>query len=93
MKSCSIQSKFHVGQKIRVVAGVTDPDYGFPIGGWSGCVEDIVLDDGNDGSWLYEIQWDRITLKSMERSLHKKCEKDGLDVTRMVLAESELEAE
>ena len=93
MKSSNTQSKFHVGQKIRVVAGVKDPDYGFPIGGWSGCIEDIVLSDNGDGSWLYNIQWDRNTFKSMGHALHKKCEKDNFDITRMVLSEYELEAE
>ncbi len=93
MKGSSTQSKFHVGQKIRVVFGVRDPDYGHPIEGWSGCIEDIVLSDDGDGSWLYSIQWDRNTFNLMGRALHKKCEKDGFDVTRMVLAEYELEPE
>jgi len=93
LKSSSTQSKFHVGQKIKVVAGVKDPDYGHPIEGWSGCIEDIVLSDDGDGSWLYNIQWDRNTFKLMGRALHKKCEKDCFDVTRMVLAEYELEPE
>ena len=91
MKSSAAQSKFHIGQKIKVVAGVKDPDYGFPIGGWSGCIEDIVLSDDGDGPWLYSIQWDSNTFKLMGRSLHKKCEKDGLDIARMVLAEYELD--
>lgn len=93
MKSTSTQSKFHIGQKVKVVAGVNDPDYGFPIGGWSGCIEDIVLSDDGDGSLLYTIQWDKNTLKSMGCALYKKCEEDGFDVTRMVLAEHELESE
>lgn len=93
MKRSGTQSKFHIGQKIRVVAGVNDPDYGFPIGGWTGHIEDIVLSDDGDGSWLYNIQWDRNTIKLMDRALYKKCEEDNFDITRMVLAEYELESE
>jgi len=85
----SNQSKFHIGQNIRVVAGVKDPDYGFLIEGWSGDIEDIELTD--DGSWLYHIQWDKKTLKLMGRVLRKQCEGDNLDFARMVLAENELE--
>lgn len=93
MSGSNTQTKFHVGQKVRVVAGVKDPDYGSPIGGWSGSIEDIVLSDTGDGSWLYNIHWDRKTFESMSRALLKKCEKDDFDFARMVLAEYELEAE
>ena len=88
-----ICSKFHEGQKVRVVAGTKDPDYGFPIGGWSGSVEDIVLSDQSDGIWLYEIPWDSNTLKAMGRALYTMCEIDNFEITGMVLAEHELEAE
>jgi len=82
----SNQSKFHIGQNVRVVAGVKDSDYDFLIEGWSGDVEDIeLLDD------VYHIQWDKKTLKLMERVLRKQCEDDNLDFTRMALAENELE--
>jgi hypothetical protein len=78
MKSSSTQSKFHVGQKIRVVVGVKDPDYGHPIEGWSGSIEDIVLSDDGDGSWLYSIQWDRNTFNLMGRALQKNARKTAL---------------
>ena len=93
LKSNCTQSKFHIGQQVRVVAGTKDPDYGFSIGGWSGSIEDIILSEDGDGSWLYDIRWNSNTLKAMRRGLYKRCEKDNLDVTRMVLAEHELEAE
>ena len=52
-----------------------------------------MLSDDGDGSWLYNIHWDQNTLKLMGWALNMKCEKDGFDITRMVLAEYELEPE
>ena len=81
-----------MGQKVRVSVGTLDPDYGDPIGGWSGIVEDIFLSEDDPVAWFYSILWDRNTLANMDRQFHKKCENDNLDVERMVLAEYELEA-
>lgn len=86
-------SRFHVGQIVSVVAGTKDPDYGFPIGGWSGVIEDIDLSGDGAGRWIYCIRWSSSTLKAMGRALRKRCEKDGFDETRMFLEENELEAE
>lgn len=93
MENSSTQSKFHIGQKVRVVSGVKDPDYGFPIGGWSGCIEDIELSIDGINSCTYNIHWDAKTVRSMDEELYEKCEEDGFDATRMFLAEYELEAE
>jgi hypothetical protein len=81
--------RFHGGQKIRVVAGTTDPDYGFLIENWSGVIEDPI--NGRNGDLLYEIRWDSDTLERMGHALHKKCMDDNLDVRITVLAEQELE--
>jgi hypothetical protein len=80
MKSKSTQSKFHEGQKVKVVAGTEDPDYGFPIGGWSGIIENIISSEDDDGSWLYCIEWNEDTIQAMDPALHHKCEKDNLDL-------------
>jgi len=88
------QSKFHIGQTVRVVAGTLDPDYGDPIAGWSGIVEDIYLSDEDDSviAWLYCILWDSDTLMGMGRKFQKRSENDNLDFERMVLAEHEIVA-
>jgi hypothetical protein len=85
-------SGFYIGQKVKVVAGTQDPDYGGPIGGRSGIVEEVIVNDDSTEPKLYCIQWDRATLKAMGRAHHKRCEKDNLDVEKMVLAEHELDA-
>jgi hypothetical protein len=87
------QSKFHIGQTVRVVAGTLDPDYGDPIAGWSGGVEDIYLsDDDSIIAWTYCIQWDSDTMMGVGRAFQKQCERDNLDAERMVLAEHEIVA-
>ena len=93
LKANNTESKFFNGQKVRVVAGTKDPDYGFPIEGWSGSIEDKMVDEEGNGGWLYIIRWDDSTLKSMSRSLHKMCNRDNFDVNRMSLAEHELSSE
>lgn len=85
-------SRFHEGQIVSVVAGTKDPDYGFPIGGWSGVIEDVDLSGDGTGRWIYGIRWSNSTLKAMKRALRKKCEKNGFDETRMFLDEDELVA-
>jgi len=85
-----IQSKFFSGQNVTICAGTKDPDYGFDIGGWSGRIDEIMLDD--DETWIYEIYWDQQTLKKMGKALHQKCDYDNLDYTRMALDESDLKA-
>jgi len=86
----NLQSKFRYGQEVRVVAGTKHPDFDLDIGGWTGSIEEIELDD--DESWLYCIQWDRATLKKMGRKLIKRCDKENLDHSRTFLSEEELES-
>lgn len=74
-----------------VVKGTQDPDYGFDIGGWTGCIEEIWLSEDESKTWVCEVRWDQQTLKSMGKTLCQKCEDDNLDFTRMRLDESELE--
>jgi hypothetical protein len=92
LKSDHTQSKFHEGQKVRVVVGIKDPDYGFPIEGWSGTIEEVLSVEDDSGARLYSIVWNSESLDSMSRALRRKCDKDNLDVTRMTLAENDLES-
>jgi hypothetical protein len=86
------QSKFHISQKVSIITGTKDPDYGFFIGGWSGSIEEIIESEDGRGGWLYCILWDDKTLEGMDPALENRCEKDNLDFSRMVLAEHEIES-
>lgn len=81
-------AKFHRGQKVKVVSGTKDPDYGFPIGGWTGTIEKLFMDQPDEV--FYEIRWDRRTRRLIGRSIRKKCERDDLDPDLMTLGENEL---
>ena len=83
---------FYKGQKVSVIAGTLDPDYGGSIGGWSGIVEEVILDDDPTEVSLYCIKWDRNTLKAMGRIYQNRSENDNFDFERMVLAQNELKA-
>jgi len=65
-------------KKSVLLLGPRTPDYGFPIEGWSGSIEDKMVDEEGDGGWLYIMRWDDSTLKSMSRSLHKIYENGGV---------------
>jgi hypothetical protein len=52
-----------------------------------------VLSEDSGGFWIYAILWNSHTIEKMGRALYKKCEKDNLDIKKMNLAESDLEAE
>lgn len=83
-------AKFAIGHKVRVRFGIADPDYpDIPIGGWAGQVADL---EGGDPCF-YLVRWNRQTLNSMAAIYRKRCERDGLDMMQMWLAEHDLEAD
>ncbi len=77
-------AELQVGDSVVVKTGKMDPDMGFDIGGWQGRIEDVYGDDKN-----ILIQWDSITLQSMNYDMVCQCEIEGLDWERTVLGISE----
>lgn len=79
---------FSKGDRVRVKAGVRDPDFpDMPLGGWAGTVEEV--EKGRPVSYL--VRWDRRTLDAIHPVFRSRCERDGLEVERMLLAEEDLE--
>ncbi|MEX1026445.1 MAG: calcium-binding protein [Candidatus Paceibacterota bacterium] len=81
-------ARFSPDDAVHVKSGVTDPDYpDIPIGGWAGQVAEI--EAGNPPCYL--VRWSRQTLDSMAAVYRNRCERDGLDIKEMWLAEDYLE--
>src|SRR5258705_492911 len=57
----SDSSRFQPGAKVRVRYGVIVPDLpDIPLGGWTGIIKRV---ERSEGETVYEIKWDRKTLK------------------------------
>ncbi len=82
-------SKYKEDDSVRVLPGVTDPDFNTTLSGWTGKVEELDLSD--NGSWLYCIRWDKDTLSKVGDDYIDKCEDKNLDYELMYLEEQELE--
>lgn len=79
---------FAAGEPVRVKPGITDPDYpNFPIGGWVGRIAEV--EAGELTSCL--VRWSQQTLDGMHPVYRSRCQRDGLDITEMWLAENDLE--
>jgi Calcium binding len=80
--------RFKVGDKVRVKAGVSDPDFpDMPLGGWAGTITEIIKYKGRINC-VFEL--DKRTLASIHPIYRKRCERDGLDFEIMSLGEDEL---
>src|SRR5258707_58329 len=83
--------RFKVGDKVRVKAGVSDPDFpDMPLGGWAGTITEITKYKGRINC-VFEL--DERTLASIHPIYRKRCERDGLDFEIMSLGEEELVAD
>jgi hypothetical protein len=84
-------ARFAVGSRVRVKAGIRDPDYpDMPLGGWSGKVQKI----GSDAAGpTYLVEWDRHTRRHMHPVYRSRCKHEHLDPERMWLGEDDLEPE
>lgn len=87
--SSSSSNPLQQGQRIKVIEGTTDPDFGNEIGGWTGVITEPPY-QGDAGIWFYTIRWDSVTLRNMDKKLRKRCEAEGLDDELMVLAQHEV---
>jgi hypothetical protein len=83
-------SKFREEDVVRVLPGVSDPDFGTNIGGWSGKVGKIEL-SADGGSWLYMIRLDQDTLSAAGDDYEEKCEDENLNFEILYLEEKYLE--
>ena len=85
----SDSSHFQPGDKVRVRYGVIVPDLlDIPLGGWRGIIKQV---ERTEGQTVYEIKWDRKTLKNVHPVYLRRCERDGFDSEIMWLAEEDLE--
>jgi len=82
-------SKYKYGDKVCIATGVIDPDFSINIEGWSGEIDKIELLE--NGSWMYRIVWDEITLEIAGGEYISKCEEENLDFENIYLLEKELE--
>jgi hypothetical protein len=74
---------------VRVKRGVADPDFpDVPLGGWSGTVREV---DSSGGGRLCLVEWNEATLAAIHPVFRKRCERDGVELERMWLAEKDLE--
>src|SRR4051794_30082723 len=88
-KKGSVNSRFQVGDKVRVKPGVGDPDYpDMPLGGWSGTVTEIIEHKGQVNC-VFEL--DERTLANIHPIYRQRCEIDGLDYGLMGLSQEEIE--
>ena len=76
------------GDSVRVKPAVTDPDFGYALGGWQGRVTEVYA---RAKPPTVEIEWDSLTLAAMPAEQIAQCEAEGLDWQRMVLGLDEVE--
>lgn len=82
---------FNVGDRVRVRAGVADPDFAWlKLAGWAGVVREI---DTEAQPPIYLVAWGRQTLAAAPRKYHRQCDNKGLDAETTWLAEADLEAD
>jgi hypothetical protein len=84
-------SRFPVGDRVRVVAGTTDPDYpDIPLGGWAGVVREI---DETETGPLYLVEWGEETLAVVPAVYRRRCERDDLEFERAWLPAANLQSD
>jgi hypothetical protein len=90
-ESGSVPSRLKPGDNVRVRQGVCDPDFpDIPLGGWAGTVKEV---HRAEGETTVLVTWDRATLRGMHPIYKKRCERDGLELESMWLAEEDLESD
>ena len=89
MSTSSSNPIMQQGQRVKVIEGTKDPDFGNEIGGWTGVIIEPPY-QGDAGIWFYTIRWDSVTLRNMDKKLRKRCEAEGLDDELMVLVQHEV---
>ncbi len=76
-KRGSVNSRFKVGDGIRVKPGMNDPLFPeMPLGGWTGTVTEIIKEHGQIDC-VFKL--DDRTLARIHPIHRKRCDRDGLD--------------
>jgi Calcium binding len=83
-----VQTKFRVGDCVKVKDAVKDPDFSADLSGWQGRISNI---DTSGDEITVSIQWDSVTLKNMPVAMIEQCEVQGLDWAEMGLGADEVE--
>ena len=82
-------SKFKCGDKVRALSDVKEPDLGDNIGGWCGEINEV--DRLENGTWIYHITLDKITLSLLSDDYISRCENMNYRYEYLCLKEKELE--
>jgi hypothetical protein len=87
----TLPPRFAVGERVRVKAGVKDPNFpDIPLGGWAGTIREV---NPRSNPPLCLIEWDARTLEQVHPVYRKRCERDGLGIESTWLDEEEVEAD
>jgi hypothetical protein len=87
----TVPPRFAVGERVRVKAGVKDPDFpDIPLGGWAGTIREV---NPRSNPPLCLIEWNARTLEQVHPVYRKRCERDGLAMETAWLREEEVEAD
>jgi hypothetical protein len=82
-------SKFKSGNNVRIRQDTIDPDFNIDIGGWTGHIGDIDLN--NNSTWLCEVLFDKETIEGMNDKHIRQCDRMNLNHEIIYLVESDLE--
>lgn len=67
---------FQIGDGVSVKQGVPAPDTAaFRIGGWQGSI--LAIRAQEDETSIIDIEWDRITLRTLPQESIERCEEEG----------------
>jgi len=87
--NATFPASYLLGSRVRVKSGTTVPDFrDIPLGGWVGTIVEL---DQRSNPPTYLIEWDKHTLDHMHPVYRNRCERDGLTLESMWLAETDLE--
>jgi hypothetical protein len=89
-KKASQKPKLSPGQRIRIKAGVTAPEFpDVSCAGWTGVVMELIGKKTDPG---YVVEWDRETLEAMPESYKDECEERKLMYSFACFSLSDMEA-
>jgi hypothetical protein len=90
-KKGPVTPRFRVLDKVRVKAGVPDPDFpDIPLGGWTGTITEIIEHKGRVNC-VFEL--DERSLAGIHPIFKQRCEIDGLDYKLMGVSQEDIEPE
>ena len=82
------QTELEIGDTVKVLPGITEPDFGDDFSGWQG--EVVGLDEDDDDAILVDINWDSQTLEAIPEEYIERNENQGLDWSGVFLYADEV---